>query len=113
MCIICKQMSVVRKKTCCTNIEWIMFIIIYLMFIRGILVASLQDLPGLLSHIWLGTELQQPPSKTSSSFLIFQLKEEVEGSSEGENLMDWLEVAVGEIGGHFTNTNLFLDIGLG
>jgi len=90
-----------------------MFVIIDLMFICRILVTSLKDLPGLLSHIRLGTQLQQPPSKTSSSFVILQLEEEVEGSSEGENLVNWLEVAVGEIGGHFTNTNLFLDVRLG
>ena len=51
--------------------------------------------PRLILH------LQNIGVRPSCSFVILHL-EEFEGSSEGESLVDWLQVAEGEIGGHFT-----------
>ena len=71
-----------------------------------ILLSNLKDLPRLLSHVGLGSELQQSPGEAAGGFIILQLEEEVERGPEGEHLVHRLQVAVGEVGRHLAHADL-------
>ena len=90
-----------------------MLVVVELVLVRGVLVAGLQDLPGLLGHVRLGSELQQSPGETAGGLVVLQPEEEVEGGPEGEDLVNGLEVAVGEIGRHLADSHLLLYRALG
>ena len=66
----------------------------------------LQDLPGLLGHLRLGAELEQPAREGARRLEVLELEEEIASGSEGEDLVDGLQVAVGEVRGHLANAFL-------
>ena len=76
------------------------------------LLSYLQNLPNLLRHLRLWPQLEQPPREAPARLEVLQLEEEVAGRPEREHLMDWLEVAVGEVCGHLTDPLLVGDRGL-
>ena len=49
-------------------------------------------------HLWLGAQFQYPFGKWGSSLVVAQLEEEVQGCPKSQDQVDWLQVAVGEIG---------------
>ena len=96
------------NKASPADVEGIVLVVLELVLVRRVFVAGLQDLPGLLGHVRLRSELQQSPSETAGGFVVLQPEEEVEGGPEGEHLVDGLEIAVGEVGRHLTDPHLLL-----
>ena len=65
--------------------------------VAGGLVADLQNLARLGRHLGFGAQFQQTPCEWAGRFEVFQLKRQTHGRAERQDLMDRLEVAVGEI----------------
>ena len=63
----------------------------------------------LLSNVLTGSEFEQPLSKYGRGFEIFQLVEQIQCSAQSQNLVDWLKVAVGEVGSKLTHTLLLIE----
>jgi len=63
----------------------------------------------LLSNFWFGSEFQKTASKRRSCLEVFELEEEIQCSSESENHVNWLHVAVREVCRHL-RAHTFLGI---
>ena len=108
------------------DVEGVELVVVELVLVHWVLVTGLQNLSRLLSHFGFGAQLKQPSGERSRRFEVFQLEEQIASCSKGQNLkranelrnnlqniisfylMHWLEIAMGEIGGHFTNSFLVL-----
>ena len=61
------------------DVEGVVLVILEVLLVAGVLVAGLEDLPGLLGHLGLGAQLQEAPGEAARRLVVLQLEGQVQG----------------------------------
>ena len=68
-------------------VEGVVLVVVERVIVLGVLVAGLEDLPGLLRHFRLGPQLQQPPREAACRLVILVLEAEVGNGGRGRQVL--------------------------
>lgn len=91
-----------------TDVERIVLVVLQLVGVRRCLLASGQDLSGLLRNVWLRSEFQETRCERRGRLEVLEFEEQVQSGSQSQDQVDRLEITMGKVGGHLTDAFLFV-----